>query len=222
MKLQGLVARSDQDRPALLEEALRIGHTAVALDGQDCMNLCVVGRMYASCTNLKRPLRTGAVAEGESELCTGLFRAGIHPGCQWPTREGLPYLERSVELSPYDPHLSSIFAIRALGHMALNEMDKAECFARKATRIPNTNRWPLLVQAALLGQMGRRRKRAGQLLRFLNEAQPGSALADARSGFFFCGDEALTQLYLEGLRRAGLTERAAPLRQVVAAAAAGV
>ncbi|MBS0640612.1 MAG: winged helix-turn-helix domain-containing protein [Proteobacteria bacterium] len=223
VKLQGLVARSDQDRPALLEEALRIGHTAVALDGQDCMNLCVVGRVLCFMHEFEE-----AVAYLEQSLkvnpsfAQAYFALGFTLVVSGQAREGLPYLERSVELSPYDPHLSSIFAIRALGHMALHEMDKAECFARKATRIPNTNRWPLLVQAALLGQMGRQEEARRTVTALLERSPTGFCLADARSEFFFCGDEALTQLYLEGLRRAGLTERAAPLRQVVAAAAAGV
>src|SRR5262249_13087602 len=45
VKLQVVVMSCRDERSALLEDALRDGHRAVVLDGQDCMNLCVVGRV---------------------------------------------------------------------------------------------------------------------------------------------------------------------------------
>jgi TolB-like protein len=53
VKLQDLIARPPAERPALLEEALRDGRTAVALDDQDCMNLWLAGSS-ASCRNSTR------------------------------------------------------------------------------------------------------------------------------------------------------------------------
>jgi hypothetical protein len=137
--------------------------------------------------------------------------------------EAIPYLDRSVKLSPHDPHLSSFHAIRALGHMALDELDVAECFARKATRIPNANRWPFLVLASLLGQADRNEEAGRAIDALLDRSPPGFSLPDARSEFFFCGDQALTRRYIDGLRRAGLPERAAIGRQSTKGfAAAGV
>src|SRR5439155_10561664 len=45
VKLQRLIMSDPDQRPALLEDALRDGRKAVALDDQDCMNNCVVGRV---------------------------------------------------------------------------------------------------------------------------------------------------------------------------------
>jgi hypothetical protein len=93
-----------------------------------------------------------------------------------------------------------------LGHLALGELDMAECFARKATRIPSANRWPFLVLASVLGQTDRAEETRRAINTLLERSPSGCSIADAQSEFFFFGDEALTKRYLEGLRRAGLPE----------------
>ena len=122
-------------------------------------------------------------------------------------RDAIPYLERSIELSPRDPHLPSCHAIRAVAHLALGELEVAESFARKATRYPNANHWPFLVLSSLLGLMDRAED-ARRAVDALLERNPGFTIASARSEFFFCGDHDLVGRYLEGLRRAGLPEAA--------------
>src|SRR5262245_43950077 len=92
--------------------------------------------------------------------------------------------------------------------MTLDGLDVAECFARKATLIPNANRWPFLVLTSLFGQTDRNEEASRAVDALLERSPPGFSLADARSEFFFCGDQALAQRYIEGLRCAGLPERA--------------
>ena len=77
--LQILVRSDPSERPALLEEALRHGRTAVALDDQDCMNLCVVGRVL--CFRHEYEEAIALLEEGDSDqskLCSGVFRTGFH------------------------------------------------------------------------------------------------------------------------------------------------
>ena len=213
VKLQCLITRCAHERPALLEDALRDGRVAVALDGQDCMNLCVVGRILCfmhqyeeAIAYLEQAIRTNP------SFAQAYFALGFTLIVSGRAGDGLPYLDRSVELSPYDPHLSSIYAIRALGHLALGELEAAECSARKATRMPNVNRWPFLVLASLLGLMDRSEDARRALGTLLERSPPGFSLADARSENFFCGDQALAERFLEGLRRAGLPKRMAGQR----------
>jgi tetratricopeptide (TPR) repeat protein len=134
--------------------------------------------------------------------------------------EALPYLDRSVQLSPRDPHLPSVFATRALAHLALGEYETAEWFARKAARILSGNHRPLLMLAAVLGQRGRIED-ARRAVKAALERNPGFTLTDARSEIFFCGDAALVERYLTGLRRAGLRESQPMLDETEAELAAG-
>ena len=206
--LQSLVQRDPGERPSLLEEALRHGRTAVALDDQDCMNLCVVGRVLCfkhefgeAAAYLEDAIRINP------SFAQAYFALGFTLIVSGRASEALSYLDRAIELSPRDPHLASFHAIRAVGHLALGELETAERFARMATRIPNANHWPFALLVSLLGLTDRaeelRRAVDGLLQRY-----PGYTIATARSDFFFCGDRDLVERFLEGLRRAGLPEAA--------------
>jgi tetratricopeptide (TPR) repeat protein len=211
VKLQGLVMNNPDERSASLEDALHDAHRAVALDGQDCMNLCVLGRILCfmhqydeAIAYLEQAIRINP------SFAQAYFALGFTLVVDGRAGEAMSYLDRSVELSPHDPHLSSIYAIRALGHLALEELAAAESFARKSTRIPNVDRWPFLVLASLLGLMDRADDARRALNTVLQRSPVGFCMTDARSEIFFCGDRVLSERYLEGLRRAGLSEAAAP------------
>src|SRR5215472_11996007 len=106
--LQSLIRRDRHERDALLEDALRYGRTAVALDDQDCMNLCVVGRVlcfrheYAEAlAYLEQSIRINpSFAQAYFALGFTLIVSG-HPN------DGIPFLDRAIELSRRDPHLAS-------------------------------------------------------------------------------------------------------------------
>jgi TolB-like protein/Tfp pilus assembly protein PilF len=211
--LQSLIRRDRHERDALLEAALRYGRTAVALDDQDCMNLCVVGRVlcfrheYAEAiAYLEQAIRINP------SFAQAYFALGFTLIVSGRALEAMSYLDRAVELSPRDPHLASFLAIRAIGHLSLGELDDAEGFARRAARIPNANHWPLAILTSLLG-LTDRAEEAAHAVDALLERDPGWTLASARSEFFFCGDHRLVERYLAGLRRAGVPEAVAARRR---------
>jgi TolB-like protein/Tfp pilus assembly protein PilF len=214
VKLQRLIMREPASRQALLEEALRDGRTAVALDDQDCMNLCVVGRVLCfrheydeAVAFLEHAIRVNP------SFAQAYFALGFTLIVSGRPDEAIGYLERSIELSPRDPHLPSCHAIRAIGHLSLGQLDMAEKFARMATRFPNANHWPFAVLAAVLGHTDRADD-ARRAIDALLQRNPAFLLPVARSEFFFCGDDQLTQRYIEGLRRAGLPETSEPAQLV--------
>ena len=139
VKLQILLRRdSAEERPALLEDALRDGRTAVALDDQDCMNLCVVGRVL--CFRHEYEEAVAYLEHGiriNPSFAQALFRARLHADRMRPGRvRRITYLERSIELSPRDPHLPSCHAIRAMGHLSLGELDLARNSPGRPRAIP--------------------------------------------------------------------------------------
>ncbi|MBR0681980.1 tetratricopeptide repeat protein [Roseomonas eburnea] len=202
--LQETVVGEHESREALLDEALRLSRSAVALDAQDCMNLCVLGRVHAFRHDYEEAI---ALLEQAVVLNPSFAQAHFALGCTmvWSgrSRDGIAHLGRAIELSPRDPHLSSFHAARALAHIQLRDFAEAVECARRATRVPNAKLWPHMMLVAALGLMGRIEE-ARRALPALLEKAPAYTLADARSDFFFCADEALVELCLEGLRRAGL------------------
>jgi TolB-like protein/Tfp pilus assembly protein PilF len=206
--LQGLVLRDSEERPILLEQALRHGRTAVALDDQDCMNLCVVGRILCfmheyddAIAYLEQAIRVNP------SFAQAYFAFGFTLIVRGRAGDAISYLDRAIELSPRDPHLASFHAIRAVAHLSLGDLALAESFARKATRIPNANHWPFAILVSLLALMDRAEE-ARRAVDGLLERYPRYTVATARSDFFFCGDHELVERYLEGLRRAGVPEAA--------------
>lgn len=206
--LQAAVLRDSEQRPAMLEEALRHGRSAVALDSQDCMNLCVVGRVLCflhqydeAIAYLEEALKVNpSFAQAYFALGFTLIASG-RPG------DALAHLDRAAELSPRDPHLASFLVTRALAHLSLNELDTGVIFARRAMRVPNTNQWSFATLATLLSLMGRvqeARRAAATLL----DKFPDYDLMVARLDFFFCGDQRLVTRFLEGLQLAGVPESA--------------
>ena len=204
--LQETVVGDRDAREDRLEEALRASRAAVSLDNQDCMNLCVLGRVHAFRHDFEEAIELLREAVA---LNPSFAQAHYALGCTmiWSgrPREGLVHIERAAVLSPRDPHLSSFHAARALAHIDLGELPEAVDCARRATRVPNAKSWPHMMLVASLGLMGREEE-ARRALAGLLAKSPDYTLAAARADFFFCADETLVERCLDGLRRAGLAD----------------
>lgn len=204
--LQSSVLGEPADRARLLREALAQGRIAAALDNQDSMNLCVLGRAHCFLHEYDEAIELleQSIVLNPS-FAQGYFALGFTLTCCGRAEEALAHFERAAELSPRDPHLSSFYAMRALAHLALDEDEAAAAFARKGSRLPNAKHWPFVVLAAALGLMGQVSETLPVVAELMRR-QPGYTLATVRSDFFFCGDTALIDRCVEGLRRAGVPE----------------
>lgn len=208
--LQETVVGDREARAERLEEALQASRNAVQLDDQDCMNLCVLGRVRAFRHDYEEAI---ALLEEAVALNPSFAQAHFALGCTkvWSgrAREGIGHVERATQLSPRDPHLSSFHATRALAHIHLGELAEAVESARRATRVPNAKAWPHMMLVASLGLMGREEE-ARRALDGLRAKEPDFTLAKAEADFFFCADQGLVARCLDGLRRAGLAEETPP------------
>lgn len=206
--LQSLILDDPAERPRLLDVAMAHGLKAVALDDQDCMNLCVVGRVLCFKHEYDEAIAylEQAIALNPS-FAQAYFALGFTLIASGAPERAIVYLERASELSPRDPHLASFHSTRALAHLSLGELDQAAAFARKATRVPNTNHWSFATLASVLALLDRPEE-ARHAAEVLREAYPNHTIDSARSEFFFCSDEQLIERYLDGLRRAGVPKAA--------------
>lgn len=202
--LQSAVMRRPPDRAALLDAAMREARQAVALDDQDSMNLCVLGRAHAFLMEEEEAIaRLEQAVSLNPSFAQAWYALGFTLVFAGREEEAIACIERATELSPRDPHLSSFHAMRGLAHLFLGDLDAAVAFARQGTRVANAKHWPFAVQAAALGLLGREAE-ARRAVAELLARQPDYALEMARSDFFFCRDAARIERFVEGLRRAGL------------------
>jgi TolB-like protein/DNA-binding winged helix-turn-helix (wHTH) protein/Flp pilus assembly protein TadD len=198
-----------KDRPALLENAMRYARTAVALDDRDCMNLCVLGRTYCM---LKEPEEAIAALEQcialNPSFAQGYFALGFAMAWSGREKEALALVDRAIELSPRDPHLTSFFYLQAVAHFSLGDLDASIACSRKAIRLQNAVHSSFVVHAASLGLRGRAAE-AGPVVAELLRRMPHYNCAYVPDDFFFCVNDELIARFQEGLRLAGVPEGSA-------------
>jgi TolB-like protein/Tfp pilus assembly protein PilF len=206
--LQSAVLRPPADRPALIALALQEAQRAVALDDQDSMNLCVLGRTHCFLQDYEESVARleEAVALNPS-FGQGWYALGFTFLFSGREEEAIACIERATELSPRDPHLSSFHAMRGMAHLLLGDLEAAAALARQGVRVKNAKHWPFAVHAAALGLL-RREAEARAATAALQARHPGYSIETARGDLFFCRDMSRLEPFLDGLRRAGVPEAA--------------
>jgi TolB-like protein/DNA-binding winged helix-turn-helix (wHTH) protein len=195
-----------KDRPARLQTALRQARVSVAIDDLDCFCQCVLGRALCLAHRNDEAL---AALDLSLELNPSFAQAYFAQGFNllWYGREieAEALLDRATTLSPHDSHLWSFHLVRSWTHFSLEEYDIAVEFARRATRQTNANYQAFATLAAslgLLGEMAQAKQVAAELL----QRKPSYSAETARQGLFFCNDLDFVNRYVEGLRRAGVSD----------------
>jgi tetratricopeptide (TPR) repeat protein len=214
--LQRTFLGQPEERPALLACAMRYARVAVTLDDRDCMNLCVLGRAHCMMQEYEDSLAAleQCVALNPS-FAQGWFALAFTLTWCGRQQEALDMVARAIELSPRDPHLTSFHHLRGLACFSLGDLEAAAFYTRMAIRLHNASHCSFAVHAAALGLLGRAAEAAGSVAELMRR-KPAYTCADGRHDLFFCADQAMIERFVDGLRRAGLPERAAPtaIRQV--------
>jgi len=193
-------------REESLNEAVDIARKAVELDEQDALTHFTCGRALLASKAYQDSL---AELESAVELNPNLamIYCGLGDSLAYEGRvpEAIPYFEKAIALSPYDPQRWSFYSYRALAHLLTGEFELAFEWAQKATRIPNCHYWPFAHRVAALGHL-QRESELPTALAELRLRKPNFSCAFARKRLFYIKNPEQLERYLEGLRKAGLTE----------------
>ena len=187
-----------------LKEALAIAKTGVALDDQDALVRFTYGRAL-----LAQRAYGDALAELEEALrlnpALPVVYCGLADSLAYEGRfaEAMPYFEKAISLSPHDPQRWAFYSYGALAHLFATEFAQAEQWAWKAIRIPNCHYWPFAHRVAALGHLDRKAD-LRHALDELMQRKPGFTSTFARERLFYVRNPAHLDIYVEGLRRAGL------------------
>lgn len=193
----------DEER---LNEAVAIGRKGVELDDQDGLIRFMYGRAL-----LAQKAYGHALAELETAValnpCLALSYCGLGDSLAYEgrIREAIPYFERAIELSPYDPLRWAFYSYRSLAHIFAREFELAFEWAQRATRVPNAHYWAFAHRASALGHLGRpedMRVAADELL----QRKPAFTCSFARKRLFYVKNRDQLELYVEGLRKAGIPD----------------
>jgi TolB-like protein/Tfp pilus assembly protein PilF len=202
----GMVYFDADPDEGLLDEAIEIARKAVALDERDALTHFICGRAL-----LARKSYRDSLAELESALelnpNLAVVYCGLGDSLAYEGRfaEAIPYFEKAINLSPYDPQRWAFYSYRALAHILACEFEQALQWAQRATRVPNCHYWPFVHRVAALGYLQRESELAVALAE-LRQRKPDFSCAFARARLFYIKDPEHLERYVQGLRMAGVTE----------------
>jgi TolB-like protein/Tfp pilus assembly protein PilF len=189
-----------------LQEALAVGRKVVELDEQDALMRFTYGRAL-----LAAKAYGDAIAELEIAIDLNPYLApsycGLGDSLTYEGRfdEAIPFFQKAIELSPHDPLRWAFYTYRALAHIFARQFDQAHEWARKATRVPNAHYWAFAHRVAALGHLQNQddlRIAKDDLL----QRNPDFSCSFARRRLFYVRDSAQLDLYVQGLRLAGIKD----------------
>src|SRR5262245_58151212 len=193
-------------RDESLDEALALARRGVALDNQDALIRFTYGRAL-----LARRAYTEALAELEDALklnpALPVVYCGLADSLAYESRfqEAMPFFEKAISLSPHDPQRWAFYSYGALAHLFAQDFEEAQRWAWNATRIPNCHYWPFAHRVAALGYL-RRNEDLPVAMAELLQRKPDFTPSFARGRLFYVRNPAHLDLYIDGLRLAGVSE----------------
>jgi TolB-like protein/Tfp pilus assembly protein PilF len=192
---------------ALLDQAIETAKRGVMLDERDAQVRFMYGRAL-----LARGAYREALAELEVALGLNPNLAVVYCGLGdclaygGDVAQAIPYFERAIALSPHDPLRWAFYSYGALAHLFARAFDAAEEWARRATRVPKCHYWGFAHRVAALGFL-QRAEELDAAVADLRRIEPSFTRQFARKRLFYLKNRAQVEIYLEGLRRAGIPER---------------
>jgi TolB-like protein/DNA-binding winged helix-turn-helix (wHTH) protein len=191
---------------ALLTEAVAIGRKGVELDDQDGLIRFMYGRAL-----LAGKAYGDALAELQTAVelnpCLAASYCGLADTLAYAGRlsEAIPYFQKAIDLSPYDPLRWAFYSYGALAHIFARQFELAGEWAQRGTRVPNAHYWAFAHRVAALGHLENAEDLA-LAIGDLFQRKPDFTCGFARKRLFYVKKPEQLGLYIEGLRRAGIPE----------------
>ncbi|MEO1324776.1 MAG: BTAD domain-containing putative transcriptional regulator [Pseudomonadota bacterium] len=192
------------DVPHLLEEALELARTAARLNPDDAVIRFALGRALLaggdydqSILHLRDAIsRNPNMAQAHCGLGDSMAYAG-------ELDTAMECFERAVEVCPDDPHRWAFLSYGATALLFRGEYDQAEEWAARAEAVPNCHYWSTAIRTSALAHRGRFAEASDALKRLLT-LRPGITCDFVKSRLFYLRDATQVDVYISGLRKAGL------------------
>jgi hypothetical protein len=108
-------------------------------------------------------------------------------------------------LSPHDPLSWAFYSYRSLAHIFARQFDQALEWSHKATRVPHAHFWPFAHRVSALGHLQNQDDLPVAKDELL-QRNPDFSCSFARRRLFYVRDSAQLDLYVQGLRLAGIKD----------------
>lgn len=194
--------------PVVLEDALRATHEALVIDDRNAVYHMLRGRVQLA----RRDYASALVENQRAIELNPTFAAaycGLGDSLCYEGRydEALDQFERSVRLGAHDPQRWAFLSYGALALVFAGRFEEAVRWAEQAEAIPNCQYWTTAHRVVALGHLGRDDEGRRAIVH-LREICPHFSVEYARDKLFYLKRPEQIERYLEGLRLAGVPERA--------------
>jgi adenylate cyclase len=191
------------DPKSEIAEGFRFLRLALSIDGNATLALSLLGRATASFSgdfDTAREMVDRAVALNPNSFPAWEERGWTYLVAGHP-QEAIRSFERRIRLSPFDPLLFAAFAGMSVAFIGLGRFDDAVSAAKKAVRQNPLFPFTYRCLASALAHLGREAE-AREAVAGVLELDPGFRISERVAR----GDVLGLQLYIDGLRKAGLRE----------------
>jgi TolB-like protein len=190
--------------PEKLDDALRHARKAVEIDDQDFMTHLIVGRVHLARCEYDLALNEVQIAK-ELNPCHAHAYCAVGDSLAYEGRleESIVQFETAIRLSPHDPFRWAFYSYRALAHLFLGQFEAAVEWAQRAVGTPNCQYWSNAHLVCALGHLGRSDETSAAKETLLRRV-PNFSCDFARKKLFYIKRPEQMNLYLEGLRKAGI------------------
>lgn len=190
---------------SVLDEALAVARQAIELDDQDANGFFILGRVMLARREYDRAIDALEHAlELNPALAVSYCGLGDSLAYEGRLDEALAQFEKAIRLSPHDPFRWAFYSYRALAHLFRKEFSEAAMWARRSVQIPNAQYWARAHLVAALGHTGDDAQIKVAVAELL-QIKPEFCQAFAREHLFYLKRTEQIELYVEGLRRAGIS-----------------
>lgn len=205
----GMVYWSTPPTRELMDQALAACDKALSLDGQNASFHALKARIQVA-----RCEYDSALTENEIAIDLNPTFAAAHCGLgdslayEGHYEQAMNAFDHAIAISPNDPQLWAFYSYAAQALIFSGDFDKALQYTRRASAIPNCQYWTTAHMTVALAHLGRQQEAeqaAGRLLR----ENPAFSLEFAREKLFYLKLPEQVELYMDGLKKAGIPEKAA-------------
>ena len=200
----GMVYWTTPASQELLDEALSACNTALALDSQDASFYSLRARVLLARREYDR-----AIADNQTAISLNPTFAAAHCGLgdslayEARYEEAISCFEKAIALSPNDPQR---WAFLTYGSMALlfnKQFETALQWADRASAIPNCQYWTTAHKVVAYAHLDRQAEAQLACTKLLEEL-PGFSCKFAREKLFYLRKNEQIELYIDGLKMAGI------------------
>jgi tetratricopeptide (TPR) repeat protein len=201
----GMVYFDAEPERGPLNEALSLARRAIELDDQDANSYFTIGRVHlARCEYDLAIEALQHAVQLNASLAVSYCGLGDSLAYEGRIDDAVEQFEKAITLSPHDPFRWAFYSYRALAHLFGGDFEQAATWARNAIRVPNAHYWAKAHLVAALGHLGNEGQ-AALAIQDLLAVKPDFSLDFARKHLFYLKRADQLDIYLEGLRKAGVT-----------------